>query len=123
MKSEHPNPILQKLRRPSHPNTPTGKANVFFSTAGAAKIITVDSKSILYSDSDGKTYTIYFKECVHCPDDDKKYVGKRGLLSSPPWVEFFDKQNTRFEFESRGQAASLLFEPLANLEIRTIDMD
>lgn len=123
MKSEHPNPILKKLRRPSDINTSTGKANVFFSNAGAAKIVTVDSESILYSDSDGKIYTIYFKECFHCSDNEKEYVGKRGLLSSPPWVEFFDKQNTRFEFESKGQAVSLLFEPLAKLEIRTIDMD
>lgn len=123
MKSEHRNPILQKLRRPSHISTPTGRANVFFSTAGVAKIITVDSESIIYSDSEGKIYTIYFKECAYCSNDEKEYVGKRGLLSSPPWVEFFDKQNTRFEFESRGQAASLLFEPLANFEIRTIDMD
>jgi hypothetical protein len=35
------------------------------------------------------------------------YVGHRGLLDDPPWIEFTNKRRTRFEFGSSNEALGL----------------
>jgi hypothetical protein len=123
MNPENPNPILQKLRRPDQLHKATGSARAFFGTNEKPQITRVTSDSIQYVDADGKTQIISFEDCMHCSSHERDFIGRRGLLSSPPWIEFFDKNHTRFEFESKKYALSILLNELTRLNIRTIDMD
>lgn len=67
--------------------------------------------------------SINLKECGYCNEFEIGYIGRRGLLSSPPWVEFFDKKHTRFEFESRKYAYSCILNRLQEMGFKTMDMD
>ena len=49
-----------------------------------------------------------------------RYVGMRGLLVNPPWIEFTNKRRTRFEFESSNEALGLKLQ-LMKARWRTLD--
>lgn len=123
MDSKDSNPLLKKLRRHDQLHKPTGRAAAFFGPNQKPKIMEITPSLIRYTDLDGKSHTINFNDCVHSSEQERGYIGKRGLLSCPPWIEFFDSQHTRFEFQSKTHATNLLMEELAKLNIKTIDMD
>ncbi len=49
-----------------------------------------------------------------------RYVGRRGLLYDPPWIEFANKSRTRFEFESLNEGYGLII-PLKKVRCLTLD--
>jgi hypothetical protein len=49
-----------------------------------------------------------------------RYVGERGLLGDPPWIEFANKRRTRFEFESLNEGYGLIV-PLKKVRCLTLD--
>jgi hypothetical protein len=51
-----------------------------------------------------------------------RYVGGRGLLEDPPWIEFANKRRTRFEFESLNEGYGLII-PLKKVRLLTLDMN
>jgi hypothetical protein len=84
---------------------------------------------IEYLDEAGQERFVNIKECarnwvqLHNKDHDdlirmtsqgffdsfySSFVGQRGLLDDPPWVEFMNKRRTRFEFGSENEARKLL---------------
>lgn len=123
MNFEKSNPLLKKLRRESDQHKPTGTADAFFGSDSSSKIIEITESVMRYTDEKGELRVLLFDDCKYCSDVERDYVGRRGLLSSPPWVEFFDPQRTRFEFESRSYANLSVMSALRELNIRTIDMD
>jgi hypothetical protein len=52
----------------------------------------------------------------------RRYVGGRGLLEDPPWIEFANKRRTRFEFESLNEGYGLII-PLKKVRLLTLDMN
>ena len=84
---------------------------------------------VYYLDEAGQGCFVDLKECarnwvqLHNKDDAElvrltsqgffdhfysSFVGRRGLLDDPPWVEFTNKRRTRFEFGSDKKARTLL---------------
>jgi hypothetical protein len=51
------------------------------------------------------------------------YLAKRGILDSPPWIELFDNNKTRFEFEFAKDALAFVWDALAGKGIKTLDMN
>jgi hypothetical protein len=49
-----------------------------------------------------------------------RYVGKRGMLDDPPWIEFTNKRRTRFEFASLREARAL---KLQLMRVRCLTLD
>jgi hypothetical protein len=49
-----------------------------------------------------------------------RYVGLRGMLDDPPWIEFTNKRRTRFEFGSSNEAVGLKLQ-LMQARWRTLD--
>lgn len=52
----------------------------------------------------------------------RRYVGGRGLLEDPPWIEFANKRRIRFEFESLNEGYGLII-PLKKVRLLTLDMN
>ena len=50
-------------------------------------------------------------------------VGKRGALEDPPWAEFMNARNTRFEFATEGALYGYLLVPLEQVGWDTFDWD
>jgi len=94
-----------------------------------ARIKRVTQQRVKYLDEAGQECFVDVEECarnwvqLHHKDDDElirmtseglfdhfnsSFVGQRGLLDDPPWVEFMNKRHTRFEFGSENEARKLL---------------
>jgi hypothetical protein len=94
-----------------------------------ARIKRVTQQRVKYLDEAGQECFVDLEECarnwvqLHNKDDvdlvrmtsqswfdhfDSSFVGQRGLLDDPPWVEFMNKRRTRFEFASEKEARPLL---------------
>ncbi len=123
--NEKPNPFFKRPKRSDCPNLPTDNANAFFGANYLAKIVEVNDTKILYIDEKGTEYSILLVECKRNSDLNglSGYIAKRGFLSSPPWVEFFDENKTRFEFELRKDAQFFVWDMLSQKGFKTIDMD
>ena len=94
-----------------------------------SRIKCVTPQRVEYLDEAGQECFVDLEECarnwvqLHNKDDDdlirmtsqgffdsfySSFVGQRGLLDDPPWVEFMNKRRTRFEFGSENEARKLL---------------
>ena len=86
-----------------------------------SRILQIDRASIEHIDMSGQKQSIDLEECARnwvrwCDDHildlilvsgaskadadawNARCVGERGALSDPPWVQFMNERNTRFEF-------------------------
>ena len=117
------NPLLNKLKRNKVKHAPSGTEHVFFGNEDLPPTIDVSASLIVYIDSQGETHAIHINECLHHTDHKQGYIGERGLITSPPWIMFFDSKSTRFEFESKERARDFLNKLYSTLEVKTMDRD
>ena len=123
MKKNQKNFILSKLCRPALPHTPSGKADAFFGEDQLAAILQINNQHIDYKNNKEEKISIHFNKIDTQYDlPEKRYIGHRTLLSSPPAIKFFDEKNTLFEFQSKKLAHEFL-EELSKLNIWTVDID
>ena len=96
----------------------------------------VTPQRVEYFDEAGKECFVDLEECnrnyVQLDNEDlltsedsaatssSRYVGMRGLLVDPPWIEFTNKRRTRFEFGSSNEALGLKLQ-LMKARWRTLD--
>jgi hypothetical protein len=112
--------------------------------AGNARIKCVTPQRVEYFDESGQECFVDLEECARNwvqsltgEDEDDlvllasensaarrkpRYVGGRGLLEDPPWIEFANKRRTRFEFESLNEGYGLII-PLKRVRLLTLDMN
>jgi hypothetical protein len=94
----------------------------------AARIKCVTPQRVEYFDEAGQECFVDLDECarnwrLRNEDEDDfdlltsedsaarrkpRYVGGRGLLEYPPWIEFANKSRTRFEFEPLNEGYGLI---------------
>ena len=109
---------------------------------GNARITCVTRQRLEYINEAGQECFVDLEECARnwaqsCPEEDeddfvqlpsedsaaaRRYVGGRGLLEDPPWIEFANKRRTRFEFESLNEGYGLII-PLKSVRLLTLDMN
>jgi hypothetical protein len=112
---------------------------------GNARITCVTRQRVEYFDETGQECFVDLEECARnwaqslteededdfvlltSEDSDaarrkRRYVGGRGLLEDPPWIEFANKRRTRFEFESLNEGYGLII-PLKKVRLLTLDMN
>jgi hypothetical protein len=90
----------------------------------------VTPQRVEYFDEAGQECFVDIEECarnwvqLHGARRGRKYryVGGRGLLEDPPWIEFANKRRTRFEFESLNEGYGLII-PLKKVRLLTLDMN
>lgn len=117
------NPLLNKLKRNKINHAASGTENAFFRNEDSPPIIDVSASSINYVDIHGEARVIHIHECLNHTDYKQGYIGERGLISSPPWIIFFDSKSTRFEFESKERARDFLNKLSSKLKVKTMDLD
>jgi hypothetical protein len=117
------NSIRNKLKHASVATAPSALAHAFFTGDPVNQKIVVSNTGIQFVDLNGQQQYIPFTNCTHFPQATPNIIGARGLLSSSPWVTFFDAAQTRFEFSTRWIAYDLLITPLNEFGFSTIDRD
>ena len=98
-----------------------------------ARIKCVTPQRVEYLDEAGQECFVDLDECARNwvqslteeDEDDgamrnRRYVGERGLLADPPWIEFANERRTRFEFGSLNDGYGLII-PLKKVRCLTID--
>ena len=101
-----------------------------------ARIKCVTPQRVEYFDEAGQECSVDLEECnrnyVQLDNEDlltsedsaatssSRYVGMRGLLVDPPWIEFTNKRRTRFEFGSSNEARTL---KLQLMKVRWLTFD
>ena len=100
------------------------------------RIKCVTPQRVEYFDEAGQECSVDLEECnrnyVQLDNEDlltsedsaatssSRYVGMRGLLVDPPWIEFTNKRRTRFEFGSSNEARTL---KLQLMKVRWLTFD
>lgn len=125
----------------SHPQRETVRIG-----ASGARIVAVTDQRIDYIDLEGRDLFIELGECASkwergheerrgeflplgdASDQDvaawnARCVGLRGALDDPPWAQFMNERNTRFEFESCEDLYAELLVPLMKAGWQTFDTD
>ena len=123
----------------NHPHRETVRIGV-----SPARIVAVTCQRIDYIDMAGQGQFIDLEECARnwgrrhddrsqeflplpgATEDDisawnARCVGQRGALDDPPWAEFTNERNTRFEFESYIALYTELLGPLMQAGWHTFD--
>jgi hypothetical protein len=114
--------------------------------ASGARIVAVTRQRIDYIDMAGQEQFIDLEECARrwgrwhdersqeflplpgateqgIAASNARCVGKRGALDNPPWAEFRNERNTRFEFGSYEALYTELLGPLRQAGWHTFDTD
>ena len=117
------NPLLNKIKKNKINHAASGTEHAFFGNEDSPPKIDVSASSIIYVDIHGETRVIHIHECLNHTDYKQGYIGQRGLISSPPWIMFFNSKSTKFEFESKERARDFLNKLSSTLKVKTMDLD
>lgn len=94
--------------------------------SAGARIVRITAERLDYIDMAGRSRSLDLRLCHqnwmkrHETISKEPWVGERGVLDGPPWVEFLGERTVRFEFESTDALADVL-RPLRELGWRTRD--
>lgn len=111
--------------------------------AAQARILRITPKHVEYIGLTGPQQSIDLEECARnwvrwCDEREHEFiilsgsradidlwnarcVGTRGAMDQPPWVQFMNDRNTRFEFRSYEAVYEELLEPLMKNGWHTFD--
>ena len=88
-----------------------------------ARIKSATRQRVEYLDEAGQECFVDLEECNRNYvqlGSETRYVGDRGLMLDPPWIEFTNKRRTRFEFGSSNEARTL---KLQLMKVRWLTFD
>jgi hypothetical protein len=91
-----------------------------FATAIYQSELTYRLRNLGYEITVEDHFVLWTSEDSDAAREKPRYVGERGLLYDPPWIEFANKRRTRFEFESLNEGYGLII-PLKKVRCLTLD--
>lgn len=92
----------------------------YFDEAGQECFVDLDECARDWVEKCGDNFVEWTSEDSDAVRPKRRYVGERGLLYDPPWIEFANKRRTRFEFESLNEGYGLII-PLKRVRCLTLD--